>query len=139
MLRVRALFLLGMFVVNQAACYSWQAPKVSPQAYAAQHPYKDIRILPKNEHGDPNLEAAVVLRDVRFSGDSVFGRDPNGRSLAFGIQHVAAMEVRGMDGVRTGLAVLLVPTFVVGATLVVTYLFGCAMFGSSASLGGVSC
>ena len=35
--RVRAFVLLSLFVVNQAACYSWQVPKVRPQEYAAQH------------------------------------------------------------------------------------------------------
>ena len=116
--RLRALVLLGVFVVNQAACTSWQVPKVTPQEYAAQHPGARIRLTPKDEHGGWSTDAGVVLTEVRFSVDSVFGRNPKGKPVAFSLQQVAVVEVRAKDGVRTGLAVLgigVVATLVVGA------------------------
>jgi len=125
-------------VVNQVACMTWQLPKVTPQAYVAQNPDRDIRITPKNEHGDPTFGAGVVLTGVRFSGDSIFGRDPKGQPLAFSLQQLSALEVRRVDGVRTGLWVLGTAIFLAGAAFFVAYAGGCAMYPSG-SVGGVSC
>jgi hypothetical protein len=136
--RARALFLLGLILVNQAACYSWKAPTVTPEAYAAEHPGQAFRIIPINEYGDPDFAAGVLLRDVRFSGDSLFGRDPKGRPVALNRQHVAAMDVRSLDGARTGAAVVGGAILMAGALYTVTYLMGCALFPSG-SLGGTSC
>ena len=116
--RIRALVLLGLFLVNQAACTSWQVPKVTPQEYAAQHPDSTVtgaidgqptyeqrsdrmkmRITPKDEQGNP--EDKVVLTGVRFSEDSVFGRDPRGQPIASSLRHVATFEVRGAAPGRT--------------------------------------
>jgi len=116
--RTRALVLLILFVVNQAACTSWQVPKVTPQEYVTKHPDKKVRVTPTNEYGGRNAKAGVVLTEVRFSGDSVLGRNPKGQPVAFSLQQVAVVEVRAKDGVRTGLAVLgtgVVATLVVGA------------------------
>ena len=106
--RIRALVLLGLFLVNQAACTSWRVPlNVTPQEYAAQHPDKEVRVTPKNEYGGRNTKAGVVLTEVRFSGDSVLGKNPHtGQPVAFSLQQVAAMEVRRVNGVRTVFAVL---------------------------------
>jgi hypothetical protein len=116
--RVRALVLLGLFLVNQAACTSWQVPKVTPQEYVAQHPDKKVRVTQKDQHGGWSTDAGVVLTGVRFSGDSVFGRDKKGQPVAFSLQQLAVVEVRATDGMLTGLAVLgigAVATLVVGA------------------------
>ena len=137
--RVRAWFLLSLFVVNQAACYSWQTPKVTPQAYVAKHPDKEVRITPKNEQGDLDYVSRVVLSDVRFSGDSVFGRDPDGQPLTFSLQHVALIETYRVWVVPTALAVLVTPVLLAGAIYALVYILGCSTFGASASLGGTSC
>ena len=100
--RVRALFLLGLFVVNQAACTSWQVPKVTPQEYVAQHPGKGIRVAQKDALGGNTK----VLWAVRFVGDSVFGQDETGQPVGYSLQQVATIEVRRVDGVLTGLLLL---------------------------------
>ena len=100
--RARALILLALFVLNQDACTSWQLPKVTPQAYVAQHPGKTIRVTVTTGIYQKN----VVLKGVRFSGDSVFGRDPTDQPVAFSLQQVAGVEVREQDGRRTALAVI---------------------------------
>ena len=103
--RVRALVLLGLFLVNQAACTSWQVPKVTPQEYAAQHPDKKWRFTAKDDQGGWSTAAGVVLTEVRFSGDSVFGRNPNGQPVAYSLSQVGVIEVRRVSAVRTTLLV----------------------------------
>lgn len=103
--RFRALFLLGLFVVNQAACTSWQVPKVTPQEYVANHPGKKVRVTAKDEHGGWDTKTGVVLTEVRFSVDSVIGRDPNGQPVAYGLSQVGMIEVRRASAVRTTLLV----------------------------------
>jgi len=134
--RVRALFLLGLFVVNQAACTSWQAPNVTPQEYVGQQPdstvafviegrptyeqrgdARKMRLTLTDEHGNPPIK--VVLTGVRFSGDSVFGRDPKDQPTAYSLRHVTTFEVRGAAPVRTG---LLVAYVVVGTAAAVAWL-----------------
>ena len=104
--RVRALFLLALFIVNQAGCTSWQVPKVTPQEYATQHPEKKVRVTAKDEQGGWDTKTGVVLTEVRFSGDSVLGRDPKGQPVAYSLNQVATIEVRAKDGVLTALAVI---------------------------------
>jgi len=135
--RVRPLVLLGLFLVNQAACYSWQAPKVTPQEYAAQHTdslatfvidgrptydqpnerVKKMRITLKDEQGAPL--GVVVLTGVWFSGDSVFGRDSKSQPTGFSLQQVAAMKVRRVNEGRT--ALLVVPLVALGVSVAVTF------------------
>lgn len=111
--RLRALVLLGLFLVNQAACTSWQVPKVTPQHYVEQRPGTKIRITPKNGPGKP--QHSVVLREVYFARDSVFGRDPKGQPLAYGLPQVVPIEVHGANGGRTALLLVVgVPLAVLG-------------------------
>jgi hypothetical protein len=63
-----------------------------------------MRVTLKGEQGNP--QGKVVLTGVRFSGDSVLGRDPKGQPTAYSLRHVTMFEVRGKDGVRTAFAVL---------------------------------
>jgi hypothetical protein len=117
--RFRALFLLALFILNQVACTSWQVPKVSPQEYVTKHPDKKVRVTATDVPGNNKAKARVVLRGVRFAGDSVFGQDKNGQPLAFSLQQMARLEVRRVDGERTlGLILLLVPLTLVGLALV---------------------
>jgi hypothetical protein len=102
-------------MVNQAACHSWQVPKVTPQEYVAQHPDKKVRVTTKDEHGTWNPDAGVVLTEVRFSGDSVSGRDKKGQPVAFSFQQVVAIKVRRANGAATALLALAI----VGAALTV--------------------
>jgi hypothetical protein len=104
--RTRAIFLLALFVANQAACTSWQVPKVTPQEYVAQHPDKKVRVTAKDEHGVWSTDAGVVLTEVRFSADSVFGRGPSGQPVAYSLSQVVTVEVRAKDGAATSLLVL---------------------------------
>ena len=120
--RFRALFLLGLFVANRAACTSWQVPKVTPQEYVAQQPDSTVafviegrptyeqrsvprkmRLTLQNEHGNP--PSKVVLAGVRFSEDSVYGRSRS-QPVAYSLRHVTMFEVHKVDGVRTVFAVL---------------------------------
>jgi hypothetical protein len=117
--RFRALLLLGLSVANQAACHSWQVPKVTPQEYVTQHPDKKVLVTAKGEHGMWNPEG-VVLTEVRFSGDSVSGRDKKGQPVAFGVQQVVAIQVRRVNVTATALLTLAI----VGVSLV---LFAIAM------------
>jgi len=98
--RLRALTLLALFVVNQAACTSWQVPKVTPEEYAKQSSGDAIRITPKDGQG--NSQRTVVLTRVYFARDTVFGSDPQGHRIAFSLHQVAGLEVRRADGVATG-------------------------------------
>jgi hypothetical protein len=122
--RIRALVLLGIFLVNQAACTSWQVSKVTPQEYVAQQPDSTVafvtdgrptyelrgdplkmRITLKTERGNP--QGQVVLTGVRFSGDSVIGQNPHtGQPTAYSLRQVTTFEVRKVNGVRTVFAVL---------------------------------
>jgi len=121
--RFRALFLLGLFLVNQAACTSWQVPKVTPQEYVAQHTDSTATFVidgrPVYDQPNDRVKMRLTLKDeqdkvvltgVRFSPDSVFGRDPKSQPTAYSLRHVATFEVRGKDGVRTALLALLVVT-----------------------------
>jgi len=120
--RLRALVLLGVFVVNQAACTSWQVPKVTPQEYVGQQPdstvafviegrptyeqrgdARKMRLTLTDEHGNPPIR--VVLTGVQFSGDSIFGRSKS-QTFAYSLRHVTMFEVHKVDGVRTVFAVL---------------------------------
>jgi hypothetical protein len=130
--RLRALVLLGLFLMDQAACTSWQLPKVTPQEYAAQRPDSTatfvidgrpvydqpndrvkMRLTMKGEQGPHPRK--VVLTGVRFSADSVFGRDHTRQPIAYTLRQVAKYEVRGANGGLTLLAVLGVVIFVGGA------------------------
>jgi len=104
--RFRALFLLALFIVNQAACTSWQVPKVAPQESVAQKPEKKVRITVKDEQGGWNPRAGIVLTGVRFSTDSIFGHDPKGQPVAYSLRQVATIEVRQKDGLATALLVI---------------------------------
>lgn len=132
--RLRALVLLGLFLMNQAACTSWQLPKVTPQEYAAQRPDSTatfvidgrpvydqpndrvkMRITLKDEQTSPPHK--VVLTGVRFSADSVFGRDHTRQPIAYSLRQVAQYEVRGANGGLTllaGLGVVILVGGVVG-------------------------
>jgi len=128
--RVRALVLLGLFLVNQAACTIWQVPKVTPQEYLVQHPYKDIRITPKDVDG--KQQRSVVLRGIRFSGDSILGNDHRGQPVAYSLQHVATFEVRHVNGALTVFAVLGIGLVAfVGFAIVVCSGGGCTPQGLS--------
>ena len=121
--RLRALSLLALFVVNQAACTSWQLPQVTAQDYVAPRPDSTVtfvidgrpvydqpndrvkmRITLKSPQGTP--PAKVILTGVRFSGDSVFGRDPTSQPIGYSLRQVAKFEVRRADGALTLLTVL---------------------------------
>lgn len=118
--RFRALFLLSLFMVDQASCTSWQVPKVTPQEYVTQHPDKKVRVTAKDEQGGWNTKAGVVLTGVRFAGDSVLGRDRKRQPFALSLQQVGAIEVRGKNGVLTGLLVVaMVPLVLFGVLMVV--------------------
>jgi hypothetical protein len=104
--RFRALVLLGLFLVNQAACYSWQAPKVTPQEYVTQHPNKKVRVTAKDEQG--KSQSSVVLKGVRFSEDSVFGSNKKDQPIAYSLREVGTIKVRRVDGVGTAFLILLV-------------------------------
>jgi len=118
--RIRALVLLGLFLVNQAACTSWQVPlNVTPQEYVTQHPDKELRVTPKDELG--KSQSSMVLTNVRFSADSVFGRDSESWPTAYNLRHVATFEVRVKDGVRTALLVVAVPLVAVGVLAAFAY------------------
>jgi len=106
--RLRALLVSTLVIGNEAACTSWQLPWVTPQQYVTQYPDTKVRVTAKDEQG--SLQSSVVLKEVRFSEDSVFGRDLEGQPVAFSLQEVAWIEVREKDGFLTGwLVVVLVP------------------------------
>jgi len=115
--RLRALVLLGLFLVNHVACTSWQLPKVTPQHYVEQRPGTKVRITPKDELGKP--QRTVVLREVYFARDSVFGRDPKGQPLAYSLPQVAPIEVHGANRGRTTLLLVVgVPLTVLGGLVI---------------------
>ena len=114
--RLRALILLALFVVNQAACTSWQAPKVTPQEYATHPPGGTVRVTPKDPQGNP--QRSVVLTGARFARDSVTGRDHKNRRIAFSLQQVAAIEVRRPDDGATGLLLVGVAALIAGGVVV---------------------
>jgi len=66
---------------------------------------------------------------VRFSADSVSGRDKKGLPVAFSLEQVAAMEVRKVNGVATALLVVIgigVPiVLLVGAAIALANCQGC--------------
>jgi len=120
--RFRALFLLGLFLLDQTACTSWQVPKVTPQEYVAQQPDSTVAFVIEGrptyeQRSDPrkmrltltdepgNPPSKVVLTGVRFSGDSVFGRFKS-QPVAYSLRHVTMFEVHRVDGMRTVFAVL---------------------------------
>jgi len=121
--RVRALVLLGLFVANQVACTSWQVPKVTPQEYVAQHPDSTVTGATDGrptyeQRGDP-LRMRITLKDpqgkspakieltgIRFSEDSIFGRESKGEPRGYSLGQVAKVEVRGAAPGLTGLAVV---------------------------------
>ena len=140
--RIRALVLLGLFLVNQAACTSWQVPKVTPQEYAAQHRDSTVAFVidgqqTYKQRSDPRKmrftlkdeQGQVALTGVRFSEDSVFGQNPyTGQPIAFSLQRVRAMEVRRVNGVATGplVAAIVVPIgLLVGAVTYTCDTYGC--------------
>jgi len=119
--RFRALFLLGLFLVNQAACTSWQVPKVTPQEYVAQHPDTKVLVTLKNDHGSQDTQAGVVLAGVRFSGDSILGHGPEGQPLAYRLQQLGAIKVSRVNGLLTAWLVLAVASIAaLGAVLLST-------------------
>lgn len=116
--RVRALFLLGLFVVNQAACTTWQVPSVTPQEYVTQHPDAKVRVTAKDEQGVWSPGAGVVLAGARFSADSVSGRGPEDQPIAFSLRRVVTIEVRRVSGAATGFLLVSVGLIAVGVASV---------------------
>jgi len=106
------------------------SPQGHPQEYVTQHPDKKVRVTAKDEQGGWNTKAGVVLTGVRFAGDSVLGRDRKGQPFALSLQQVGAIEVRGKDGLLTGLLVVaLVPLVLFGVVMVVCAIQGGTCIG----------
>lgn len=72
--------------------------------------------------GPAGLRKRIVLRDVQVRGDSLVGWDASipaePRRVAVHRNQVSGLELRGLDGWRTGAVVVLTVVAVYGATAI---------------------